>query len=84
MLQSFESADHRLDAGANLFVALQQRRPLAGEIFLPMTQGAILLAQLCDHREQFLELPLEALEFRFQTVLVAHGENYRLRARRRQ
>lgn len=49
-----------------------------------MTQGAILLAQLCDHREQFLELPLEALEFRFQTVLVAHGENYRLRARRRQ
>jgi hypothetical protein len=46
---------------------------------LSVTQCAVLLAQLCDHRQQFIELALEALEFGFQAVLVAHGESYRLR-----
>jgi hypothetical protein len=72
MLQRLQAADHRLDPGAHLFVALHEARPLSGEMVLPMPQRAILFAQGTEGGEQVVHLFLEAAQFSFEARTIVH------------
>ena len=65
LLHGVQAADHGLDPRAHLLVLLQQRCALGGDGVLTLAQRAILLLELPDGGDQFVEALLEPLEFQF-------------------
>ena len=66
MLQRLQPSDHRFDPRTHLFVLLQESGALAGEGFMSLAQGAVLLTQLFQSREQLIDASGETSELGFQ------------------
>jgi len=79
VLQSFQAADHGLDARADLFVLLKERGALAGQRLVSLAQRAILFLQVFNGRDQLFDALCESHQLEIELCFcgVAHVEDYR-------
>ena len=67
MLHCFQSADHRFDTRAHLFILLQQIRAFRRQYILALFQGAVLILQLVANANERVDALFETLEFVFKS-----------------
>ncbi len=78
MLHRLEAADHRFDTRADLFVLLQQLRPLGGQRVLTGPEGPIFFLQVLHCQHQFVQTLLQTTNLKLDLGFaggVAHTVN---------
>lgn len=77
MFHRFEATDHRLDAGPNLLVLLQQVGPLGRQRILTLLERLVLVLQLVADAHEGVDPFLESLQFLLERrrSVIGHGAN---------
>jgi len=77
LFHRFESADHRLDPSAYLFIFLQECGSLGRQDVLTLFERAVLVLQLVAYVNQRIDAFFEALQFVFESrgYVIGHSRN---------
>jgi hypothetical protein len=76
VLHCLQPADHRLDAGANLLILVQQRSAFRGERLVSLAQRAVLFLEVFDSGDELFDALCKShqLEIELRFCCIAHAE----------